>query len=289
MVTIRLEALGARYGRKLQVEGITTRKFRAGDVVAVIGPNAAGKSTLFKRVAGLLPGPGEVHVEGTKRGRHGVCYMPQDTSANAVLTVYESVLLARKQGSAWSVGNDDLKRIDEILVALGVADIAFKNIGELSGGQRQLVSLAQTLVREPEILLMDEPTSALDLSRQVEVLAHMRSLARARGMVVLIALHDLNHALHFCDQAMVIADGRLVACGPSSEIITPKLLREVYQVEARIEPCSRGIGQVIVDGVAVPDRTFSLPAGGQGSTPAHPAGPREAPRQVAAAAMRVRI
>ncbi|TIU56454.1 MAG: ABC transporter ATP-binding protein, partial [Mesorhizobium sp.] len=118
---------------------------------------------------------------------NAICYMPQDTSANAVLTVYESALLARKQGMGWSVGDDDLACIDETLAALGIADIAFRNVGELSGGQRQLASLAQTLVREPEILLMDEPTSALDLSRQVEVLGLMRELARARGMVVLIA------------------------------------------------------------------------------------------------------
>jgi len=250
MVTIRLERLGARYGKKLLLQDVTTPAICGGEVVAVIGPNAAGKSTLFKRIAGLLRGPGQVHVEGARQGRNAICYMPQDTATNAVLTVYESILLARKQGASWSVGDSDLQRIDETMTALDIADIAFRNIGELSGGQRQLVSLAQTLVREPEILLMDEPTSALDLSRQVEVLAQMRRLARARGMVVLMALHDLNHALRFSDRTMVIAAGRLVACGPSPAIITPALLRQVYRVEARIESCSRGIGQVIVDGVA---------------------------------------
>ncbi|MFC3283741.1 ABC transporter ATP-binding protein [Litchfieldella rifensis] len=258
MVSIRLDDLGARYGRKPLVQDVTTPAFAGGEVVAVIGPNAAGKSTLFKRIAGLLRGPGQVHVEGARRGRDAVCYMPQDTSANAVLTVYESILLARKQGSSWSVGDDDLGRIDETLEALGIADIAFKNIGELSGGQRQLASLAQMLVRDPDVLLMDEPTSALDLSRQVEVLTYMRSLARARGMVVLIALHDLNHALRFSDHTMVIANGELIACGPSHDVITPALLHEVYHVEARIEPCSRGIGQVIVDDVAAKGKTFGI-------------------------------
>jgi iron complex transport system ATP-binding protein len=259
MVTIRLEALGARYGRNLLLQDVTTPLFAGGEVVAVIGPNAAGKSTLFKRIAGLLPGPGLVHVEGAARGRPGICYMPQDSSANAVLSVYESVLLASKQGAGWSVSDDDLNRIDETIAALGIAGIAFRNIGELSGGQRQLVGLAQALVREPEILLMDEPTSALDLSRQVEVLTYMRSLAQARGMVVLIALHDLNHALRFCNQAMVIANGRLVASGQSYDIITPALLREVYRVEARIETCSRGIGNVIVDGVTAQGRSMASP------------------------------
>lgn len=256
MVTIRLESLGARYGKSLRLQNVTTPAFKSGDVVAVIGPNAAGKSTLFKRIAGLLRGPGTVHVDGATRAKNGVCYMPQDSSANAVLTIYESVLTARKQGTGWSVGDDDVARIDDTLAALGLSEIAFRNIGKLSGGQRQLASLAQTLVREPEILLMDEPTSALDLSRQVEVLGLMRELAGARGMIVLIALHDLNHALRFSDQAMVIADGRLIACGPSPDIITSDLLRDVYHVNARIEPCSRGIGHVIVDGVVDGRRTI---------------------------------
>ena len=259
MVTLRLDDLGAYYGRRLQVQGVTTPAFAGGEVVAVIGPNAAGKSTLFKRIAGLLRGPGRVHVEGAKQERDAVCYMPQDTSANSVLSVYESILLARKQGASWSVGDDDLRHIDETMKALGISAIAFKNIGELSGGQRQLVSLAQSLVREPDILLMDEPTSALDLSRQMEVLSHMRSLARARDMVVLIALHDLNHALRFADQALVIANGRMITCGPSPDVITSALLREVYQVEARIEPCSRGLGQVIVDSVAGKGKAFAQP------------------------------
>lgn len=250
MVSLRLEGVGARYGRRLLVEGVTTPVFHSGEVVAVIGPNAAGKSTLFKRTAGLLRGPGRVEVKDARKQKDAICYMPQDTAANAVLTVYESILLARKQGSSWSVGDADLRLIDATMAALNITGIAFKNIGELSGGQRQLASLAQTLVRDPEILLMDEPTSALDLSRQVEVLSHMCQLARSRGMVVLIALHDLNQALRFADQTLVIADGRMCACGPSAEIITAGLLRDIYRVDARIESCSRGIGQVIVDGAA---------------------------------------
>jgi iron complex transport system ATP-binding protein len=253
MVTLRLEQLGARYGRSIPLRDVTTPTFAGGEVIAVIGPNAAGKSTLLKRIAGLVAGPGRVHVEGAR-----ISYMPQDATVNAVLTVYESVLLARKQGSGWRVDNDDLAKIDDTIAALGIDAIAFRNIGELSGGQRQLASLAQTLVREPDILLMDEPTSALDLSRQVEVLSYMRALARRRGMVVLIALHDLNHALRFCDQAIVIANGGMIASGPAAEIVTPDLLRDVYRVEARIEPCSRGIGMVIVDGVTGEGRSIAV-------------------------------
>lgn len=250
MVALRLDDVGARYGRQLVVAEVTTPELRSGEIVAVIGPNAAGKSSLFRRIAGLLKGPGEVHLSDSGKGRKAIAYMPQDTGANAVLTVYESILLARKQGQSWRVGDEDLSLIDEVMAALDIVPIAFRDLGVLSGGQRQLVAIAQTLVREPEILLMDEPTSALDLHRQIEVLELMRAETRRRDMLVLIAIHDLNQALRFADKVLVIADGRMRACGTSAEVITARMLRDVYRVEARIEKCSRDFDHVIVDGRA---------------------------------------
>ncbi len=250
MVAIRLEGLGARYGRAQVFEGITTDRLPGGELTAVIGPNAAGKSTLFKRIASLLSGPGTVHVEDVRPERRAVCYMPQDTGANAVLTVYESVLLAAKQGGGWRVAERDLRAIDRLLHDLRISDLAFRDLGALSGGQRQLVAIAQALVRRPEVLLMDEPTSALDLFRQIEVLDFMRRTAASEGMAVLIALHDLNHALRYCTRTMVIAGGRLVASGPTDEVITPAMLRDVYKVAARVECCSEGRPMIVVDGTA---------------------------------------
>ncbi|HLP70668.1 MAG TPA: ABC transporter ATP-binding protein [Rhizobium sp.] len=250
MVAIRLEGLGARYGRAQVFEGITTDRLPGGELTAVVGPNAAGKSTLFKRIASLLSGPGTVHVEDVRPERRAVCYMPQDTGVNAVLTVYESVLLAAKQGGGWRVAERDLRAIDRLLHDLRISDLAFRDLGALSGGQRQLVAIAQALVRRPEVLLMDEPTSALDLFRQIEVLDFMRRTAANEGMAVLIALHDLNHALRYCTRTMVIADGRLVASGPTDEVITPAMLRDVYKVAARVECCSEGRPMIVVDGTA---------------------------------------
>lgn len=249
MVALQLQSVGAYHGRKLFVEDVTTPVIKAGEVVAVIGPNAAGKSTLFKRITGLLKGPGDVLVQGS-RAKNAISYMPQDTSANAVLTVYESILLARKQGDSWSVGDQDLRFIDDIMKALNIASIAFRDLGALSGGQRQLVSIAQALVREPEIILMDEPTSALDLHRQVEVLDFMRCLARSKGMIVLIAIHDINQALRFADKVLIIQNGRMRACGTPRDVVTVEMLRDVYKVHARIEKCSMDHDHVIVDGTA---------------------------------------
>lgn len=250
MVSLQLRDLGASYGKKLTIAAVSTPEFHSGEIIAVIGPNAAGKSTLFKRIAGLLNGPGEVSLAHTTKGKKAISYMPQDTSANAVLTVYESILLARKQGSRWSVDDADLRFIDQVMAALNIKPIAFRDLGALSGGQRQLVSIAQTLVREPDVMLMDEPTSALDLHRQVEVLSFMQAQARQKGMIVLIAIHDLNQALRFADKVLLIADGKMQACGSPLEVINADMLRRVYGVDARIEKCSRQFDHVIVDGVA---------------------------------------
>lgn len=250
MVTLQLDNLGARYGQREIIRGVSTARFFGGQMVAVVGPNAAGKSTLFKRMAGLIDGPGRVILQESKKGPTGISYMPQGLNASARLTVYESVLLARKQLTpGWVVHDDELKLVDEILAALGITALSFRNLGELSGGQQQLVSIAQTLVREPEILLMDEPTSALDMHRQVQVLNFMRSLARKREVIVFIAIHDLNQALRFADQVLVIAEGTSQGSGPSDEVITEQMLRDVYKVEARIEQCSRGLQHILIDDI----------------------------------------
>jgi iron complex transport system ATP-binding protein len=248
MVSLVLKDLGASYGRATVLSKVAIELLTPGATTAVIGPNAAGKSTLFKRIAGLVSGPGVVQLSDATRGDRAICYMPQDTGSNAVLTVYESLLLAAKQGGGWRVNDDELFEIDAILKALRIEDLAFRGLDALSGGQRQLVSLGQALVRKPEVLLMDEPTSALDLHRQIDVLEFVADLARRTGMIVLIALHDLNHALRYCANTIVIAKGEMAASGTTADVITPAMLRDIYRVDARIESCSRGRPMVIVDG-----------------------------------------
>ncbi|WP_277810214.1 ABC transporter ATP-binding protein [Chromohalobacter canadensis] len=246
MVTLTLDGLSARYGRRSILSEITTPPLEGGQVVAVLGPNAAGKSTLFRRIFGLLAGGGIVRITGAISERP-VAYMPQETGVNAVLTVYESVLLARMQGRRLNVKPEDLAEVDRALDELGIVALGERDIGDLSGGQRQMVGAAQALVQNPEVLLLDEPTSALDLHRQIQLLSILRRLAKERGMLVIAALHDLGHALRFTDQALVLQGGTLVDCGPTEEVVTPELLYRVYHVTARIERCSKGRPQLIVE------------------------------------------
>lgn len=248
MVTLRLNNLSTRYGNHEVVRDITTPTIPGGSLTAVIGPNAAGKSSLFRRIAGLANGQGEVEVGGVEYDRNTICYMPQDTGANAVLSVYESIILASKQGRSLKVSDQELIAIDQLLEDLDIMPLAHRNLGQLSGGQRQLVALAQTLIRSPKVLLMDEPTSALDLHRQMEVLGFMQRKAEETGMVVMIAIHDLNHALHYCAQALVIQDGRMQGYGTCQEIIDQSLLENVYRVRGHVELNSLGQRQLVLRG-----------------------------------------
>ncbi|WP_110685791.1 ABC transporter ATP-binding protein [Salinicola aestuarinus] len=247
MVSLAFDGVGARYAKRAVLDDIHTPTFFGGQIVALLGPNAAGKSTLFRRVLGLVNGEGEVRLEGATAERP-IAYMPQETRVDAVLTVYESVLLARMQGRRLKVSAADLEAVDRAIDELGIQALTARDIGDLSGGQRQLVSAAQALVQSPDVLLLDEPTSALDLHRQIALLSVLRRLATERGMLIVVALHDLGHALRFTDQAMVLADGTLKACGPTQAVVTPELLRDIYRVEGRIERCSRGQPLLVVDG-----------------------------------------
>ena len=247
MVSLSLQDIGARYAGRSILSGISTPPLQGGRMIALLGPNGAGKSTLFRRIFGIQPGPGKVRVDGARQPRP-IAYMPQDDGARPALSVYEAILLARMQGRRLQVAREDHAEVDRVIGLLGIGGLREQMVSRLSGGQRQMVGVAQALVQGPEILLMDEPTSALDLSRQIDLLTLLRGLAREQGLLIVLAMHDLGHALRFTDEAIVIANGSLSACGPTQTVVTQDLLREVFEVDARIETCSRGHPNLIVDG-----------------------------------------
>lgn len=250
-MTLQITRLGVSYGRNQILREVSTPPIPYGNIVSVVGPNAAGKSTLFKRIAGLMNGPGEVildKIDGEQAP--AISYMPQISNAAARITVFESIALSLKQGSSkWTLSDVELGRVDAILESIQIETLAFKNIGDLSGGQLQLVSLAQTLVRDPDIVLMDEPTSALDMRRQIQVFELVRALADSKKKLIFIAIHDLNLALRYSDLCMVISGGTLAAFGRSDTVIDSTMLRKIYGVSARVEETSIGFKQVLVESV----------------------------------------
>lgn len=251
-MSVRVEGLSFRYGSTPVLEDVLLAECRPGELLGLVGPNAAGKSTLLRCVAGLLRGTGRIWLDGEvvttseqwRTLRRAVTYLPQEYASTAAITVFEAVLVARQQTASWVVGDDDVAAVASILDDLRLEPIALRYLSELSGGQRQLVAVAQALAREPRVLLLDEPTSSLDLQRQLELLQLVRSLAEVRSMTVLIALHDLNLAARFVDRLVVLHQGRSFVDGPPCEVLTEMMLRHVYGVEARVELDGDGLPRV---------------------------------------------
>ena len=222
------------------------------EVTALIGPNAAGKSTLLKCISGLLRGSGDVLVDGRelqtlsrRELTQKIGYLPQGMLGEASLTVFEAVLLGRVHSLGWRVRSEDLEAAMETLAALGIDQLASRFLGELSGGQRQMVSIGQALVRRPEILVMDEPTNSLDLQHQLELFELIRSITEAKRMTTIVALHDLNLAARFADQVVLIYQGKIRAAGRAAEVITWEMLEAVYGIQARVMIDNEGVPQIV--------------------------------------------
>ncbi|WP_295624896.1 ABC transporter ATP-binding protein [uncultured Corynebacterium sp.] len=239
--TLTLRALRRRYGRREVLRGVDVGPLVGGTVTGLIGPNAAGKSTLVKAVAGIgrIDGGAIEAIVGGRRLegralREAIGYVPQELPGSASLTAFETVLVSSRRGGMWRVGDDALGLAADGMERLGIGHLADRGLGELSGGQRQLVAVAQMLVRRPAVMLLDEPTSALDLRHQVELLRLIRREARETGAVAVVAIHDLNLAARYCDGLVVLAGGVTRAQGHPADVLEPGLLDEVYGIRARV-------------------------------------------------------
>ena len=212
-----------------------------GEVTALLGPNAVGKSTLLKCIAGILRPEGCILLDGREMRQFKkkdiakkVSYLPQESLSRALLTAFEAVLLGRLQTLSWRVGEDDLNVILKVLEDLGIDDLAKRFLDELSSGQKQMVSIAQALVREPRVLLLDEPISSLDLQHEIETLDLIREIGAERKITTVIALHDLNLAARYAHELIILKDGEVYASGKPLDVLTPEMVRSVYGVNARI-------------------------------------------------------
>lgn len=240
-VALQISALEFSYGAHPVLRGVDIEPLTGGSVVGLLGPNAAGKSTLVKAIAGIhrpQAGSSSVRIAGERLSgadlRRAVGYVPQDLPTSASLTAFETILVAGRRAGTWRMTDDMLQRAGRVLEIMDIAHLASRYVSELSGGQRQLVAVAQMLVREPRVMLLDEPTSALDLRHQVDLLQIVRTQVARTGSLGVVAIHDLNLAARYCDELVVLADGAVQAQGAPAEVLHPELLERVYGIRARV-------------------------------------------------------
>ena len=210
----------------------------AGEIVALVGPNGCGKTTLMRAITGVIrPERGEVRLVGddasslsTRERARRVAVVPQAAPLPAGFSALEQVLLGRTPylGPFASEGPGDLAAARRAMQSTDCWSLAERPVEELSGGERQRVVLARALAQEPQVLLLDEPTSHLDLSHQVRTFQLAAQLGRERGLAVLAAMHDLTLASLFADRVAIMEEGRIGLEGPPEEVLRPEIIERVY-------------------------------------------------------------
>lgn len=255
---IKVRDLDLGYGDRLVLQNLNF-EIRPGEFVGCLGPNGSGKSTLLNALCGLLaPKRGLILWREVPLGQYPsrlraqrLAVVPQTTEMYFPFTCLEVVLMGRyPHRRPWrSLSLEDLQAA---LTAMAQTDTSFlkeRPVTEVSGGERQRVTVARALAQTPEILLLDEATSSMDVKKKLEIFEVLRGLNEHFGLTVICAMHDLNLAALYCRRLMFLKDGRLVKDGPTAEIFTAETLREVYDTEMEVV---RHAGQARLYAVMLP-------------------------------------
>ena len=216
-----------------------------GEITALVGPNGSGKSTMLKALSSQLePADGAVRLRGRdlqsfeqKELARELGILSQENDSVSGITVEDLVYHGRypHRGFFDGISPEDQAAVERAIELAGIEDLRDAELGQLSGGQKQLAWIAMVLAQDTDILLLDEPTTFLDLHHQFRVLETIRELNERDGVTVAVVLHDISQAARFADYLIAMRDGELYDWGPPTEIVTEELLADVFEVDARVQ------------------------------------------------------
>lgn len=243
--SLALSDITYRYGKKGD-DVLRKVSFSAGrgEVIAVLGPNGVGKSTMFKCLLGFFKNyGGTITLDGLdlstlshKQIAKRIAYIPQSTYPTFNYDVIDVVMmgLTSKLSLLSSPNKEHIKRAHEALENLGIGHLAHAGYGEISGGERQLVLIARALVQDAKILIMDEPTANLDYGNQFRVMCKVADLA-ADGYLIILSTHNPDHAFLYAHRVLMMYGGEVIADGTPESVLDSELIYRVYGVNVRIE------------------------------------------------------
>jgi len=237
MIKLEMQNVTLTYGPKVVVRDLTFQMM-PGEMLGLVGPNGCGKSTIIKALSHIIPPySGRILLNGKDISQIShknlscmLSVVPQMPLLPSIFTAFEIVLMGRNPhlGLFQYEGPKDMAITWQAMERASTQHLAHRRVNELSGGEIQGIVIARVLAQETEAILLDEPTANLDIGRQIEILDLIKSLCRENNMTVVAALHDLNLASQYCDQLVLINNGRIHAEGTPEKVINTENIEEVY-------------------------------------------------------------
>lgn len=243
-MAIEIKDMSFSYGEKDILKGINL-SIKKEKLTGILGPNGCGKSTLLKNILGYLKkdsgsiniGEKELKVFTQRDLAKKMALVPQKSSLSSPMKVEEFVLMGRLPHlvSSWhGYSREDIKISEKYMEDLDLIKFRSRGVLSLSGGEFQRVLLARALTQDPDILMLDEPTSAMDINHAIELMSTVKNLVKERKLTSVAVIHDLNLASLFCDELVLMKDGKVKYIGTPKEVLTEEVLKEVYNLKSKV-------------------------------------------------------
>ena len=241
---IKLENISFSYNKKKEFIQDLSLEFKSVEITTILGPNGSGKSTLLHMMSTYLkPKSGKIYLGDKDLGKlkqkeiaKYISCVYQENEAPDDITVRDLVSFGRNiYSSVKKEDKEENKRmIDFALKATGIEEIQDKKVVNLSGGQKQRAFIAMSLAQNTEVLLLDEPTTYLDIYHQIEILEVVKSLNEKYNITIVMVLHDLNQAINYSHNIVIMKNGNLIKQGKATEVLNEQTIKDVYNVSGYI-------------------------------------------------------
>lgn len=241
-MSLQIKNLSFGYKKNQIILNNINLEIKQGEILGILGPNGTGKTTFIKCINNIhKPNEGRILYDGNNIMNLSqlniakiIAYVPQYINNFFPMNVIDTVMMGRMPYVKKNYSDEDKEVVFSIIKKMNLEKFAFRNIKEMSGGERQRVFIARAMAQQPKIIILDEPTSSLDLYNQLFILHTINKLAKENNITIIMTIHDLNLASMFCDNILMLKDAHIFAHGKPESILTAENIYEMYKVRTEI-------------------------------------------------------